>query len=597
MKLIKEKYRKLKPTIDHLADEVVIAQAWKKTHRYIRAHNWYADTLALDISALGLESNARRWKELLEKGDVSLEPLKLVPAPKSEKWIVDTEQGWVPESLDKRKDKLPIRPLAHLMIREQTWASALMLCLADAVESAQGDCSEPNYFSAQARKVYSYGNRLLCEWDKPKKDAWFRWGNTETYRKFFTDYQSFLKRPVQIGREVAGNHSDLEHVYVVSLDLSKFYDRINRKVLIDRLKDIASKYYDCDVDESFWALAEKLTDWQWSKESAEISDNLNIELGEGLPQGLVSAGFFANAYLINFDKQVGERIGGNVPGTSGVEIHDYCRYVDDLRLVVSVDDGYDVDDLSSDINKWIASLLMTYAGDGLEINPDKTKITALSDLDNSGTLSARIAQIQEEISGPADRDTIDGVMGVLEGLLTLSTDGIPTDYKGNKDHDLVRIARFDYDVRPDTLKRFAANRLESTVRNKRKVVDSDPGGLSENIDNESELLAKKLVWAWMQDPSLALVLRKALEIYPSTELIEPVIEAIYKRCSFDGDSVDLVSSAGYLYLLNSRPYFYWLFLGCLLQIKMLIILFTTVCMRSSVVSPALLSARIWLYMK
>jgi hypothetical protein len=47
VKLIAEKYRKLEPTIGHLADEVVMAQAWKKTHGYMRTHNWYADTLAL----------------------------------------------------------------------------------------------------------------------------------------------------------------------------------------------------------------------------------------------------------------------------------------------------------------------------------------------------------------------------------------------------------------------------------------------------------------------------------------------------------------------------------------------------------------------
>ncbi len=57
MKLIAEKYKKLEPDINLLADEVVIAQAWKKTHAYMRLRNWYADTLALDISALGLQSD------------------------------------------------------------------------------------------------------------------------------------------------------------------------------------------------------------------------------------------------------------------------------------------------------------------------------------------------------------------------------------------------------------------------------------------------------------------------------------------------------------------------------------------------------------
>ena len=34
MKLINPKYRTLKPTIEYLADEVVLTQAWKKTHNY-----------------------------------------------------------------------------------------------------------------------------------------------------------------------------------------------------------------------------------------------------------------------------------------------------------------------------------------------------------------------------------------------------------------------------------------------------------------------------------------------------------------------------------------------------------------------------------
>ena len=79
MKQITEKYRALKPTIDYLSDEVVIAQAWKKTHGYIRSCNWYADTLALDISALTIESNASNWAEQIRKKS-SLYKLELVPA-------------------------------------------------------------------------------------------------------------------------------------------------------------------------------------------------------------------------------------------------------------------------------------------------------------------------------------------------------------------------------------------------------------------------------------------------------------------------------------------------------------------------------------
>jgi hypothetical protein len=178
MKQIAEKYRSLKPTIDYLSDEVVIAQAWKKTHGYVRSFNWYADTLALDISALGIEENSKIWGRLLKESE-PLYPLELVPAAKSEAWVFD-DKGWHPKDEGKRKESVPIRPLAHLTIRDQTWSSAAMLCLADAVETAQGNCSTKNQSFEQARAngVFSYGNRLVCDWNE-KSQAWFRWGNSE----------------------------------------------------------------------------------------------------------------------------------------------------------------------------------------------------------------------------------------------------------------------------------------------------------------------------------------------------------------------------------------------------------------------------------
>jgi len=46
----------------------------------------------------------------------------------------------------------------------------------------------------------------------------------------------------------------------------------------------------------------------------------------------------------------------------------------------------------------------------------------------------------------------------------------------------------------------------------------------------------------MQDPSLALVLRKAIEIYPSPVIAEPVFEAIFYRCSFVENDDKKISS-------------------------------------------------------
>jgi hypothetical protein len=432
-----------------------------------------------------------------------------------------------------------------------------MLCLADAVESAQGDCGESNFFQAQRKQVYSYGNRLLCDWKERK--AWFRWGNGETYRKFFTDYQSFLRRPVVIGRAVAGNVDDEDRVYVVSLDISKFYDHVDRNALLERLLRIADFYEDTERCQAFWQSARKILGWEWNDHAREVSAKLGLTLGNGLPQGLVASGFFANAYLTDFDWHIGRMIGHSIPRLQGVFLHDYCRYVDDLRLVVSVEEEVDVAKLGQHINRWVSAEMRKWGGEGLILNENKIKVTALPDLDNRGSVSARVANLQQEISGPADRESLESTMGVLEGLLTLQTDGIPDDTSESPDAALFSLARFDNDVRPDTLKRFAANRLESVMRNKRKIRDVAVGVDGSSIDpteNESELLGKKLVWAWMQDPSLALVLRKALEIFPSATIAEPVFEAVFRRCGFSGEEADSITAAMMQYVLAD------LFRGC-----------------------------------
>ncbi|CAD7550066.1 RNA-directed DNA polymerase [Aeromonas hydrophila] len=548
MRAIADKYHALKPEISYLTDSVVISQAWKKTHSYIRSFNWYADTLALDVSALAIELESKKWGQQLRRG-IKQAKIELVPAAKSETWIIDKKLGWIPrsqndyETINDRIESPPIRPLAHINVREQTWATAAMMCLADAVETAQGDCSTFNY-----KHVYSYGNRLVCDWNSNKK-AWFRWGNSEIYRKFFSDYQSFLKRPINIGQQLSGH--DANHVYIVNLDLSKFYDNINREVLIQRLKK-ASDNFGHPQCALFWNRLSKLIDWQWKDADLSFANKHNIPLasGKGLPQGLVSSGFFANAYMLDFDNQMGTIINEELPIPGKVILHDYCRYVDDLRLVISTDNE-NINGIKNAIQRFTLAMLKTYAGTDMKLNPNKTKITAMSDLDNIGSMANRIDILQGELSGPADRDILDNASGLLEGLLSTEDEALPNLPSHHQDLPLLQLAKFDHDIRPDTLKRFAANRLEGIMRAKRSIsyVSKNSFG-NKQLDNESELLAKKLIYAWMKDPSLGIVLRKAIEIYPAADLFEPVFNSIFSRSSFSNcPPEDKVSAIMMDYLL------------------------------------------------
>jgi len=561
MKLIDEKYRHLEPSIEYLTDEVVMAQAWKKTHNYIRTFNWYADTLALDISALGIEANARIWADLLREGK-PLHPIELVPASKSEAWEINEAKGWGPtqKSLKKREGdadtegKIPLRPLAHLSIRDQTWSSAAMLCLADIVETAQGDCSHDHDGAegALSRGVYSYGNRLLCSWKEDlsySDKAWFRWGNSQTYRGFYIDYQSFLERPITVGRRISEHKAEGEEIFIVNLDLSKFYNTIDREKLIGRLRNLTTRSGRRD-DPKFWEVFGRIMDWQWSEKDIALADKHKLgNITQGLPQGLVASGFFANAYLIDFDQKFGQLIGSHFGDGKVVQLHDYCRYVDDLRLVISTKQ-HDIEKITEQVNRFALSLLHRFGGGELEINGDKTKVTTLADLDNEGGMTKRIKTIQEMLSGPTDRDMLNTVSGMLEGLLTIESDQLPRRTKPS-DQALLDIAGHDHDIRPDTLKRFAANRLESIVRAKRQLnlTPDIPNVAMEETGNESELLAKKLIQAWMKDPSLGLVLRKAMEIHPDASLFEPVIEAIYQRTSIVGRGADEHTAASMDFLL------------------------------------------------
>jgi hypothetical protein len=226
MSVIQEKYQVLPPSGESLSDVVVLAQAWKKSHTFIRRHNWYADVLELDSSTVDLEQRLSQWKVNIQNPSFSPDELSLVPAPKNGKWhfrqapelsgeaLLDVNlddlgsepsfDDWRPvpaksglaDDIAAAEQKL--RPLAHVSIRDQTLATAVMMCLAEVVETAQGDPSERDVSTARERGIVSYGNRLQCRWvDKPNgaKRAQFSWGNSRTYRQYFEDYRAFLARP------------------------------------------------------------------------------------------------------------------------------------------------------------------------------------------------------------------------------------------------------------------------------------------------------------------------------------------------------------------------------------------------------------------
>ena len=79
----------LEPRLELLREEYVLVQAWKKTAPYIRYHNWFSDTLALDRAAVNLPAFIGELRERLQSSESwQNDPLRIVPAPKSQRWRV-----------------------------------------------------------------------------------------------------------------------------------------------------------------------------------------------------------------------------------------------------------------------------------------------------------------------------------------------------------------------------------------------------------------------------------------------------------------------------------------------------------------------------
>ncbi|MGI2092120.1 RNA-directed DNA polymerase [Shewanella oncorhynchi] len=541
MPLLSNKQHELSANIDCLSDKVVLAQAWKKTHQYIRSTNWYADTFELDRSAIGLDKLLDKWILDLNSKRFMFKPLQLVPAPKSCRWDFEHIQmgsmdftldedfdglselseyiryAWKP-TVEQNKQIKELRPLAHIDIRDQTIMTALMMCLANKVETEQGDTSS-KFAEVHDKGIISYGNRLYCKFNSNEAD--FNWGNSTTYSKYFSDYRQFLSRPAHFGGEVLQNKAVDERVYEVHLDLEKFYDKIDRERLVDKLGAVVEE------DVLVKRLLKAFKDWKWKKDTDTAYKAVCCPDGDkqapcGIPQGLVAGGFLANVYLLDFDRWLSEQINSEI--IEGIRLVDACRYVDDMRLII-VSREKNINVIKDKISKFFNCELNKL---GLNIQEAKTKIEVFRA--KKAGISFKLKNIQSKISGPLSVNEIDEQLGHLEGLIGLAESLRTKELDENNNNPLALIDGPTQDVREDTLLRFSANKIHFLLRQKRSLIaqDVDETGnpIPGNWDYLQERLARRFIACWSKDPSLVLLLKKGLEFFPDKRLLKPVISQL-----------------------------------------------------------------------
>lgn len=592
MSIIKDEFQALPPRADRLSNVVVLSQAWKKSQVFIRRHNWYADVLELDASAVNLERRLHEWADQLEKDTFQTDHLRLVPAPKNARWefqegapslegllddsVYDVDRPhfneWRPRRLVEPDNlfgessdvvgELKLRPLAHISIRDQTLATAVMACLAEAVESAQGNPAGVDDDGTPSRHVVSYGNRLQCSWTMSSAghdEAWYSWGNGKTYRQYFQDYRTFLARSRQVCAELAPRTSSRRELFVVSLDIKSFFDSIDRAALIKELKHLEQAHAErrglpdgLTSDEEFWSSAGRILKWRWLDAEHDQADLISgadsTELTLGLPQGLVAAGFLANAYMVRFDRAMQKRAQEAEPLDAfdeDIRVRDYCRYVDDMRLVVEAPGGLTAKSLDvikerveRAVGNWLAGHCEEIQADTvLELSSLKSEAMPYRAMSAQSHVSALMEMLNGEVSGPFDLESLVQAAGGLDGLLWMSDQIEDEEERPRTRMALAAVAVPNTDVRDDTVKRFVATRLTQVLRHRLAMTDREgsvknDGALSDKvsagqlISHEFESAARKLIKCWARNPALALLLRCGLDLFPHPRLLFPILEAL-----------------------------------------------------------------------
>ena len=520
--------KQLGPHLDLLREEYVLVQAWKKTAPLIRYHNWFSDTLELDQTAVNLRGFIDSIRERLQNWEIwETDPLRVVPAPKSKSWTLRNGK-WQPEE---PSDLTRLRPLAHVSLKDQVVATALVLCLANRIETIQHDPRASKRDQQSQSKVVSYGNRLFC--DEIGGELRHRWGSSKLYRAYFQDYRTFIARP----ETAAKSFEELEgkDVYIVHADIKQFYDRVRPSILHEA---IMSAQKDGD-DPNFYSFLERALDWIWDRRDAKFVEPYAEESGlsdftrVALPQGLVAAGFFANVALLAFDNALRDAVDSEI--APGIRLVDACRYVDDLRVVIAVNSRTEDDPEAhqEQVSKWLEKKLEDNAS-GLVLNPDKTKIISIGGDGRPRVRQiAKMNRIQSAVSGGFDalggEEILENILGLLRSQEVYGESG---KWKPSPEPD----------VRDVTVARFAAGRFRKTYRSIRPLLhsgeSSNGSGLyDENawprvrsqreLDEEAQAFAHGLIQRWIYNPSNVRLLRIGLDLWPDADLVEELLNMLH----------------------------------------------------------------------
>src|SRR5690606_20830069 len=102
------------------------------------------------------------------------------------------------------------------------------------------------------------------------------------YRKYYSDYRNFLRRPKDVCKRVSRLLDSDEDLGVVSLDLTGFYDHITPSGVTTILKDLCVRE-GVRNDSVFWGSLNALFEWEWHRDDRRLCPSKMLFNGATLP--------------------------------------------------------------------------------------------------------------------------------------------------------------------------------------------------------------------------------------------------------------------------------------------------------------------------
>lgn len=534
----------LKPAFNDVQLECVLIQAWKKASTYIRDHSWYSNVLEIDYQSLRIPDFLREIRDQLNDSEQwKSSPLDLVPAPKMQLWKIEKDR-WIPN--DRGNLEKMWRPLANVNLRDQVVAIAIMMCLADRVETKLGNPSLNTTLEENRRKVCAYGHRLYC--GEYRDDLLkHRWGSVKLYRKYSLDYAKFLDRPQIVVKSIECQiDSEKEEIAVVHSDLSKFYDRIRPEILHKSIRKLKEK----SDDEKFFTLAERWLHWEWEpvdkSEALAYAREHDVKNFDtiALPQGLAASGFFANVVMLDFDARLKQamknaKYGEFMNDAKTLRLVDGCYYVDDIRLVIRIEKGMNEKDVQHYAVEWLQSILDS-SSEIMIVEDEKTKVI-IEGRENRFLVPQSNAanRIQDQVSGTIDTIGGSALIKTIEGLFYTQKQFSSSEYT-ERTKSFRQFAGIS-DMRDETVARFSAYKYRRTFRSLRPMLDEEPPLnvdntfpslnprlvlTKEQLDEHARVFSLLLINEWITNPSHIRLLRVALDMYPSETFLKEILKLL-----------------------------------------------------------------------